>query len=325
MASGNRWEIRTTKPCVLLNPGALLWHHKSWSRSLLRPRAGTGSRQKRRACTCRRGVTPGPRPAVSLTVITNKTQTTQTRCRRAGGTWQYGSDFVITTCLSALLPSPLDSGETEAKRRRMTCPGQSLSLPTSTLRVAARPTLSPSFHFCVWKAEWHFDGKRPAHDNSLDSDHPFPKSCLEWHFYCLFFQISIQLDIFHWTGGHLDVHHAAPRWPYNDRPPLLAPRGQDPASHKLPTLLRRGQPPLSDPHRAGSPGPHTPHARLPDSGCSKQRGGRLQGGLYRVRSRRSWAVAQSPMTLLWLRTRHTIPNKHVPRNKMYRQFLDIYS
>lgn len=87
LASGNRWEIRTTKPCVLLNPGALLWHHKSWSRSLLWPRAGTGSRQKRRACTCRR-VTPGPRPAASLTVITNKTQTTQTRCGRAGGTWQ---------------------------------------------------------------------------------------------------------------------------------------------------------------------------------------------------------------------------------------------
>ena len=51
------------------------------------------------------------------------------------------------------------------------------------------------------------------------------------------------------------------------------PRGQDPASHKLPTLLRLGQPPLSAPHRAGSPGPHTRHARLPDSGCSEQTGG----------------------------------------------------
>lgn len=137
------------------------------------------------------------------------------------------SAFVITTCLSVLLSSPLDSGETEAKRRRMTCPGQSLSLPTSTLLVAARPTLSLSFHFCVWKAEWHFDGKRPADDNSLGSDRPFPKSCLEWHFYRLFLQISIQLDIFHWTGGHL-TYTMLPRADHTMTVHLSWPQGPGP-------------------------------------------------------------------------------------------------
>ena len=272
---------------------------------------------------CKRGASG---PPVGLTMIINKTQTMQPRCQGVLEApdrmkWPGHHNPPLRT-----LTVPTRQWGNWGKQRQMTCPCQSHSLPTSTLRVDTCPTLLLSFHLYVWKAEGHFDGKRPGHDNSLGSNRPFPKPCLEWHSSFVSPDLhSIRCFSLNWRA--LRRTPCCPVLNHTMTIYLPLPRG---ARTLLPICqpswdkdnLLQAHPPE---WAAQGPTPLTARARLPDSRCSKQAGGHLQGGLYRVRSRWSQAVARPPMTLLRLRTRPTIPNKHVPSCKMHRWLLDVYS
>lgn len=221
LASGNRWEIRTTKPCVLLNPGALLWHHKSWSRSLLWPRAGTGSRQKGGPAPAEEWLpAPGLRRAWQWSLI-------KPRQRRRGAGVLEAPDRMkclrhhnLPLC-ALIVPTRQwgNWGKAEANdlpRSEPLPPNQHPPgrCPSYIVAVVSLLCLKSGVTFWWEETSWRQQsGFRP----------PLPQILFGMAFLSFVSPDLHSIRYFSLNWRALDVHHAAPRWPYNDRPPLLAP------------------------------------------------------------------------------------------------------
>ena len=166
-----------------------------------------GSRKKRWACTRVRGVPLGPQWAWQWSLIKHR------QCRHgARACWRHltgWSHLVIIIRLSAPSPSLLDSGETEASRGEW--PAQVRATPSQPAPWGSTPALRCCCHF-ISMSEKQRDilmGRDQLMTTVWVQTAPSPN--LVWNdTHHLFLQISIQLDVFHWTGGHSDVHHAAP-------------------------------------------------------------------------------------------------------------------